>query len=260
MCRNSEDKPVFPVPDLTFDEVNSYRPVVPPDLDEAQPLPAPFLRSRHDRSDAAETSSEDEEEYSLPANGLPLDKFPSPPPDTHSPAILPIRNLAPSEFSSSPELVTPELDIAYPPREDGDSGIHGQKGVSHGILCKMLEQVRNKRRRIKRMLDDSQAELAQAVLELQNARNDLTFSIADSRKTLERLKQLFGTRRTLQVLDVIQRGREGRFRRSDFDNSDPPQNPTQDGSSQYDDESTDSRPDSWSSHASEPAMYVEAHD
>ena len=264
MHRTSEDKSVFPVPDPTLDDVNSYRPVVPPDLDEAYPLPAPFLRSRHDRPDAAETFSEDEEEYSLPANGFPLDKFPSPPPDTHSPPILAIRNLAPSEFSSSPELATPEIDIVYPLREAsvaGDNGIRGQKNVSvsHGMLCKMLEQVRNKRRRIKRMLDDSQAELAQAILELQNARNDLSFSIADSRKTLERLKQLFGTRRTLQVLDVIQRGREGRFRRSDFDNSDPPQNATEDGSSQYGTESTDSRPDSWSSRASEPPMYVEAH-
>lgn len=255
---NSEDKPVYPVPDPTLDEVNSY-PVVPPDVDEAHPLPAPFLRSRHDRPDDVEASSEDEEEYSLPANGFPLDKFPSPPPDTHTPPIIPIRNFARSEFSSSPEIVTPELDIVYPSREAGDNGIRGQKNVSHGMLCKMLEQVRNKRRRIKRMLDDSQAELAQAILELQNARNDLNFSIADSRKTLERLKQLFGTRRTLQVLDVIQRGREGRFRRSDFDYSDPPQNASKDGSSQYDDESTDSHPDSWSSRASEPAMYVEAH-
>ena len=259
MDRDSENKPVYPVPDPALNEADSYRPVVPPDLDEAHPLPSPFLRSRHDRPDAAETSSEDE--YSLPMSGFPLDKFPSPPPDTHSPPIFPIRNFSPSEFSSSPEPVTSELDIVYPAREAtmvGDNGTRGQKIVSHKMLCKMLEQVRNKRRRIKRMLDDSQAELAQAVLELQKARNDLNFSILNSRKTLERLKQLFGTKRTLQVLDVIQRGREGRFRRSDFDNSDPPQNASQDESSQYGDESTDSRPDSWSSRASEPAMYVEA--
>ena len=253
------NKPAFPVPDTVLDVIDSYRPVVPPDVDEAHPLPTLFLRSKHDGPEDTEASFD--EDYDFPKNGFPLDKFPSPPPDTHSPPILPIRNLEPSESLDSLEPGSPEIDIAYPPRKAcavGHDKNRGQKDISRRQLEKMLEQVRSKRRRIKQMLDDSQVELAQAVLELQKARNDLTFSVADSRRTLERLKQLFGTKRTLQVLDVVQRGREGRFRSSDFITTDLPQIPSQDGSSQYDDESTDSRPDTWSSRASELAMYVEA--
>jgi hypothetical protein len=255
MDRNSENKPAFPVPDMVLDVIDSYRPVVPPDVDEAHPLPAPFLRSKHDGPEDTEASFD--EDYDFPENGFPLDKFPSPPPDTRSPPILPIRNLEPSESLDSLEPGSPEIDIAYPLRKAcavGHDENGGQKDITRRQLEKMLEQVRSKRRRIKQMLDDSQAELAQAVLELQNARNDLTFSVADSRRTLERLKQLFGTKRTLQVLDVIQRGREGRFRSSDFITTDLPQIPSEDGSSLYDAESTDSRPDTRSSRA----MYVEA--
>lgn len=252
MDRDSENKPAFPVSETALDVIDSYRPVVPPDVDEAHPLPAPFLRSRHDEPEDTEASFD--EDYDLPENGFPLDKFPSPPPDTRSPPILPTRTLEPSESLDSLETGSPEIDIAYPPRKASAAG----HNVSRRQLEKMLEQVRSKRRRIKQMLDDSQAELAQAVLEMQKARNDLTVSVADSRQTIERLKQLFGTKRTLQVLDVVQRGREGRFRSSDFIATDPPRIPSQYGSSQYDGESTDSRPDAWSNRANELAMYVEA--
>ncbi|KAK2464982.1 hypothetical protein APHAL10511_003058 [Amanita phalloides] len=234
MDRNSEAK-------LAVDEVDCP-PMVPPDLDESHVLPTPFMRFKQEDLRATTSSSQgEEEELDFPADGLPLERFPSPP-DARSPPILPIRNFASSASSQSPERGTPELDIIYPPRGRTILGLDGhiidEEKLSPGWLNEMQRQVCKKRRRLKRMLEDSQVELAQAVLEMQKAKSDLDASVTDSRQMLEHLKNLFGTKRMLKVMDVAHQGRKGKLRKTYFDNIDAVEDVSLNGFGQDDDSSS----------------------
>ncbi|KAF8621388.1 hypothetical protein AX15_007843 [Amanita polypyramis BW_CC] len=246
-----------PVPDPANDAVDAYRPIVPPPLDDDHVLPAPFLRHKEKRN----TVDTDEEEYGLPNNGLPLEQFPSPASDTYTPRPSPQNRPAwsstPFGRSSSPKSVFPELDIAFPPQlrkiTDRNGNIIGGELPDEWVDA-MYQQVNSARLRLKAAIDDFKAEYGQALLELQRARIELEESILESQNMIERMRHLFGTKRTLEVLDIVDLGREGRLRESDLR---APDDASKDESSgyEYDDElPSNSEPYNRSWASSEPAI------
>ncbi|KIL57682.1 hypothetical protein M378DRAFT_376350 [Amanita muscaria Koide BX008] len=227
------------MPGPTVDDI--HPPIEPPELDEDHVFPKPFHRSEE------------------PTAARQIIPFPSAPEDPCSPRGLVFTDTETLEISSVPDA-TPKLDPVYPPR--GQPIIEPGEQIGHENphlkwIMKMVEQARQRRQKLWLLLNGAKAELASAVLELQQVRNELDMSVAESQKTMDQLRNVFGTECALQVMDAKKEMKK-RHEKS------PVEDTRQSASSYYDYDNnnaeSDSRPDTWSSRDSpspiDRGMYV----